>query len=137
MENNNYNNQQQYQQPQYQQTYQQPYQQQPQYTYQQPNDPAYMATVGEFLRNAIIACAISSLPVGSIIAIFMATKNRKNLLEYLDKGGLHTPRVKTSSCLSRAARYSGIGCTILWGIYVLYFVLVFVVMIITLIANTN
>lgn len=134
MENNNYNNQQQYQQPQYQQT---AYQQRPQYTYQQPNDPVYLATANEFLRNAIIACAISSLPVGSIIAIFMATKNRKNLLEYLDKGGFHSPRVKTSSCLSRAARYSGIGCTILWGIYALYFVLVFVVMIITLIANAN
>ena len=62
MENNNYNAQQQY--------YQQPSQQQ--YVYVQPNDPAYLATANEFLKNAIISCCISSLPIGSIIAIFMA-----------------------------------------------------------------
>ena len=112
MENNNYNTQQQY--------YQQPVQQQ-QYVYQQPNDPTYMATVGEFLKNAIISCCIASLPVGSIIAICMATKYRKQLLEYLEKGGLHTPRVKTSSALLRAGRYAGIAYTIFWAVYALYF----------------
>ena len=75
MENNNYNAQQQY--------YQQPVQQ-PQYVYQQPNDPAYLAAANEYLRNAIISCCISALPIGSIIAIFMAKKYRKQLLHIHD-----------------------------------------------------
>lgn len=134
MENNNYNTQQQYQQPQY--TYQQPVQQQ-QYVYQQPNDPTYMATVGEFLKNAIISCCIASLPVGSIIAICMATKYRKQLLEYLEKGGLHTPRIKVSSALLRAGMYGGIGCTVVWGIYLLCMVFWFVIMLIALATGLN
>ena len=132
MENNN--NQQQYQQPQY--TYQQPVQQ-PQYVYRQPNDPAYLAIANEYLKNAIISCCISSLPVGSIIAIFMAKKYRKQLLEYLEKGGLHTPRIKVSSALLRAGMYSGIGCTVVWGIYLLCMVFWFVIMLIALATGLN
>jgi hypothetical protein len=132
MENNN--NQQQYQQPQY--TYQQPVQQ-PQYVYRQPNDPAYLAIANEYLKNAIISCCISGLPVGSIIAIFMAKKYRKQLLEYLEKGGLHTPRIKVSSALLRAGMYSGIGCTIVWGVYLLCMVFWFVIMLIALATGLN
>ena len=132
MENNN--NQQQYQQPQY--TYQQPVQQ-PQYVYQQPNDPAYLAIANEYLKNAIISCCISGLPVGSIIAIFMAKKYRKQLLEYLEKGGLHTPRIKVSSALLRAGMYSGIGCTVVWGVYLLCMVFWFVIMLIALATGLN
>ena len=132
MENNN--NQQQYQQPQY--TYQQPVQQ-PQYVYRQPNDPAYLAIANEYLKNAIISCCISGLPVGSIIAIFMAKKYRKQLLEYLEKGGLHTPRIKVSSALLRAGMYSGIGCTVVWGIYLLCMVFWFVIMLIALATGLN
>ena len=133
MENQNYNG----QQPNYQQQYyQQPVQQQ-QYVYQQPNDPAYLAIANEYLKNAIISCCISGLPVGSIIAIFMAKKYRKQLLEYLEKGGLHTPRIKVSSALLRAGMYGGIGCTVVWGIYLLCMVFWFIIMIFALATGLN
>ena len=106
MENNNY------QQPQYQQ---------PQAPYRyQSIDPNYASIVKDFLTKAIVSCAISCLPVGSIIALNMATKNRKALLEYLDKGGIHTQKIKVCSALSRAGRYAGIAYTIIWGLYLLY-----------------
>jgi hypothetical protein len=122
MENNENNNQQtQYQpvQPQYQQV-QPGYQYPQQYQYQR-FDPNYAVLVKDFLTKAIVSCAISSLPIGSIIALNMATKNRKALLEYLDKGGLHTEKIKVCSALSRGGRYAGIGFTIFWGIYLIYF----------------
>ena len=129
MENN------QYQQPQYQQA-------QPVYQYQpvqaqQPVDPNYAALAKDFLTKAIVSCAICSLPVGSIIAINMATKNREALLGYLSRGGLHTDRIKVSSALSRAGRYGGIGFTIFWGIYALYFVFAFLITIIGIAANLS
>lgn len=110
----------QYQQPEYQQA-QQTYQYQAPVQQQQPVDPNYDAVSKDFLTKAIVAGAISTLPVGSIIAINMATKNRAALLDYLSRGGLHTVKIKISSALSRAARYSGIGNTILWGIWLLYY----------------
>ena len=110
----------QYQQPQYQQA-QQTYQYQAPVQQQQPIDPNYPAVSKEFLTQAIVAGAISSLPVGSIIAINMATKNRAALLDYLSRGGMHTVKIKISSALSRGARYSGIGFTIFWGIYLIFF----------------
>ena len=105
--------------------------------YQQPMDSNYSVTVKDFLTKAIVSCAISSLPVGSIIAINMATKNRKALLEYLDKGGLHTQKVKVCSALSRAGRYSGIGFTVLWGIYLIYSFIWIAITIIALIASAS
>ena len=126
MENNeNTNTQPQFQQPQYY------------YTpgYQPPIDPNYAATVKEFLTKAIVACAISSLPIGSIIAIFMATKNRQAILDYLSKGGLHTVRVKVCSCLSRAGKYAGIAYTIFWGFYLLYFGFIFLMMLLGIIGS--
>ena len=110
----------QYQQPQYQQA-QQTYQYQAPVQQQQPVDPNYPAVSKEFLTQAIVAGAISSLPVGSIIAINMATKNRAALLDYLSRGGLHTVKIKISSALSRGARYSGIGFTIFWAVWLLYY----------------
>ena len=96
--------------------------------YYQPSynsyDPNYSATAKEFLTKAIIACAISSLPVGSIIAIFMASKNRKALLDYLSRGGVHTIKIKVSSALSRAGKYAGIAYTVFWGFYLLYFLFI-------------
>lgn len=127
MENNNYNAQQQY--------YQQPVQQ-PQYVYQ-PNDPAYLAIANEYLKNAIISCCIAALPVGSIIAIFMGKKYRTQLLEYLAKGGLHTPRIKVSSALLRAGTYAGIGYTIFWGVYLLWFLIYIIAMIFALSTGLN
>ena len=111
----------QYQQPQYQQA-QQTYQYQAPVQQQQPIDPNYPAVSKEFLTQAIVAGAISSLPVGSIIAINMATKNRAALLDYLSRGGLHTVKIKISSALSRGARYSGIGYTIFWAVWLLYYI---------------
>ena len=112
----------QYQQPQYQQA-QQTYQYQAPVQQQQPIDPNYPAVSKEFLTQAIVAGAISSLPVGSIIAINMATKNRAALLDYLSRGGLHTVKIKISSALSRGARYSGIGFTIFWAVWLLYYII--------------
>ena len=110
--------QQQYAQQQYQQTaYQAPVQQ------QQPVDPNYAEVSNDFLTKAIVAGAISTLPVGSIIAINMATKNMAALLDYLSRGGLHTVKIKISSALSRAARYSGIGFTIFWAVWLLYYII--------------
>ena len=126
MDNNQYqqpqNQQAQYQQPQYQQA-QQTYQYQAPVQQQQPVDPNYAEVSTDFLTKAIVAGAISTLPVGSIIAINMATKNRAALLDYLSRGGLHTVKIKISSALSRAARYSGIGFTIFWAVWLLYYII--------------
>lgn len=111
----------QYQQPEYQQA-QQTYQYQAPVQQQQPVDPNYAAVSKDFLTKAIVAGAISTLPVGSIIAINMATKNRAALLDYLSRGGLHTVKIKISSALSRGARYSGIGFTIFWAVWLLYYI---------------
>ena len=126
----------QYQQPQYQQAqpiyqYQTPVQQ------QQPVDPNYAAVAKEFLTQAIISCAISTLPVGSIIAINMATKNRAALLDYLSRGGMHTVKIKISSALSRAARYSGIGFTIFWAVWLLYYIIATSVVVIGILTQMN
>ena len=115
--------QQQYAQQQYaQQQYQQPAYQAP-VQQQQPVDPNYAEVSNDFLTKAIVAGAISTLPVGSIIAINMATKNRAALLDYLSRGGMHTVKIKISSALSRAARYSGIGFTIFWAVWLLYYII--------------
>ena len=113
MENNNYQQQQYYQQPQYYTT--------PGF---QASDPVYLAKVNELLKSVIIACVLAGFPVCSIIAIFKGMGNRKKVLEYLDKGGLHTPRIKISSILSRAATYYGIGSTVLYAIMFLYYALI-------------
>ena len=111
-----------------------------QYNYQPPYgriDPSYNTIVKDFLTKAIVSCAISTLPVGSIIAINMATKNRAALLDYLSKGGYHTIRIKVCSALSRAGRYSGIACTIFWGIYFLYIAIAITVAILAIIAGVT
>ena len=124
--------QQQYAQQQYQQTvYQAPVQQ------QQPVDPNYAEVSNDFLTKAIVAGAISTLPVGSIIAINMATKNRAALLDYLSRGGLHTVKIKISSALSRAARYSGIGFTIFWAVWLLYYIIATSVVVIGVLTQMN
>jgi len=116
MDNNNY----------YQQSYGQQYVQ----PAAQPVDPNYAETTKSFLTKAIVACALSGFPVASIIAIIMGSNNRQDVLDYLNRGGPHTIKVKVCSCLSRAAKYAGIGYTIFWGvylIYILFFVLIGVI----------
>ena len=126
----------QYQQPQYQQA-QQTYQYQAPVQQQQPVDPNYAEVSNDFLTKAIVAGAISSLPVGSIIAINMATKNRAALLDYLSRGGLHTVKIKISSALSRGARYSGIGFTIFWAVWLLYYRIATSVVVIGILTQMN
>ena len=129
MENN------QYQQPQYEQA-------QPVYQYQpvqaqRPIDPNYEEKSRDFLTKAIVSCCICSLPVGSIIAIVMASKNRTELLDYLAKGGTHTGKIKVSSALSRAGKYGGVGFTCVWAFYFLYLAFIFTALIIAAIAQTR
>ncbi len=126
----------QYQQPQYQQA-QQTYQYQAPVQQQQPVDPNYAEVSNDFLTKAIVAGAISSLPVGSIIAINMATKNRAALLDYLSRGGMHTVKIKISSALSRGARYSGIGFTIFWAVWLLYYIIATSVVVIGILTQMN
>ena len=126
----------QYQQPQYQQA-QQTYQYQAPVQQQQPVDPNYAEVSNDFLTKAIVAGAISTLPVGSIIAINMATKNRAALLDYLSRGGLHTVKIKISSALSRGARYSGIGFTIFWAVWLLYYIIAMSVVVIGIATQMN
>ncbi len=123
MENNNYQ-QAQYQQPMYQ-------------TQPIHNDPDYLKMANEFLTKAIVSGAISSLPVASFVALVMASKNRKKILEYLDQGGYHTFRIKTSSALSRAAKYSAIGFSIFWGIYLAVWLIYAIGMLILLIYSAS
>ena len=113
MENNNY--QQQYGQQQYYTT--------PGY---QAIDQQYLNTANALLKSAIIACVLAGFPVCSIIAIFKGIGNRKKVLDYLAQGGLHTPRIKICSILSRAATYYGIGSTILYAVMFIYYALVII-----------
>ncbi|MCQ2473312.1 MAG: hypothetical protein MJ098_04160 [Saccharofermentans sp.] len=121
--------------------YQQPQQayqpQQPQQPQQQVVNSSYEEASKQFLTKAIVSCCICFLPVGSIIAIFMAKKNRELLLDYLTRGGYHTVKIKVSSILSRAATYGGIGYTIFWAIYILYFAIMIGVAIIGAIAASR
>lgn len=113
MENNNYQN---YQQP-------QQYYTTPGY---QPVNQQYLDQANALLKSAIIACVLAGFPVCSIIAIFKGIGNRKKVLDYIAQGGLHTPRIKTASMLSRAATYYGIGSTILYFVMFIYYVLVII-----------
>ena len=122
MENNN--NQTQYNQPPVQQVY-------------GGINSNYNEIAKDFLIKAIVSCAISTLPIGSIIAISMATKNRTALLDFLSKGGYHTIKIKVSSALSRAGRYSGIASTIFWGIYFLFIAIAITVAVFAIIAGVT
>ncbi|MCR5286662.1 MAG: hypothetical protein K6D93_01820 [Saccharofermentans sp.] len=106
--------------------YQQPYQQQQYYTTPgyQAVDYQYLATANALLKSAIIACVLAGLPVCSIIAIFKGIGNRKKVLDYIAKGGLHTQRIKICSMLSRAATFYGLGSTILYAVMFIYYVLI-------------
>lgn len=87
-------------------------------------DPGYEEKAKSFLTKAIVACAISAMPIGSIVAIVLGSNNRAQLMEYLSQGGPHTVKLKVSSALSRAGKYAGIGYTIFWAVYILYFIFV-------------
>ena len=103
--------------------YQQQYYTTPGY---QPVNQQYLDTANALLKSAIVACVLAGFPVCSIIAIFKGIGNRKKVLDYLAQGGLHTPRIKVSSMLSRAATYYGIGSTILYAVMFTYYFLVII-----------
>ena len=117
-------------QPMQQPVYQQPVQPvQP--IYQQPVQPIMNQDVGSdyaakshtFLSSSIADVACSWLPIGSIICMIKAKKNRKNLLEYVKQGNQLTGKLKTASILFRVAFGVGLGFTIFYGIYAFYFVI--------------
>ena len=147
MENNELNNNQQNVQQPYGQQPQQPYAQpqpqqyqqqqyaQAQQAYQQPVDPAYEETVGEFLKQAIFSCVMACFPVACIFAIFKGSKNRKNIMAYLEHGGVHTNKVTVSSILSNVGKYYGLGMTIIYAILLIYYAFVIFIMIIAAIGS--
>ena len=138
MENNELNNNQQnVQQPygQQPQQYQQQQYAQAQQAYQQPVDPAYEETVGEFLKQAIFSCVMACFPVACIFAIFKGSKNRKNIMAYLENGGVHTNKVTVSSILSNVGKYYGLGMTIIYAILLIYYAFVIFIMIIAAIGS--
>lgn len=121
------------QQPVYQQPVQ-PVQPMQQPVYQQPVQPVqpimnqdvgsdYAAKSHTFLSSSIADVACSWLPIGSIICMIKAKKNRKNLLEYVKQGNPLTGKLKTASILFRVAFGVGLGFTIFYGIYAFYFVI--------------
>lgn len=119
MEDNNY--QPQYNQPQYNQPqYPQPQNDYPQYGQQYP-----AMETPDFLPKAIAAAVMSEFPVASIIAIIVGANNRRRIQDYLAMGGKMTPKVRVSHILSTVGLWLGVGMTIIWGIYFLYFCLIF------------
>ena len=90
------------------------------------NNVEYDRISSGLLKTAIISACICWLPIGSIIAIVMANRNLAELHSYLNNGGLHTPKIKASSATSKGGKYGGIGFTILWGVYFLFFIMVIV-----------
>ncbi len=97
----------------------------------------YGEKVSTFLALGIVSVALMSMPIGSIVAIVMGSKNRKSILEYLENGGIHTTKIKVSSILSNVGKYGGIGYTILWGLIMLYYIFLFAAFIIALIFGTK
>ena len=115
MENNDYNN----------NNVETNYQPQPGATMVNPTyDPNYEQVASGFLKKAITAAILAGFPIASIIGMIMGTSNRSAILSYLDRGGLHTTKVKVCSIVSRAAFFGGLGFTILYAFYFLYIVLI-------------
>lgn len=119
MEDNNY--QPQYNQPQYNQ----PQNGYPQYGQPQYDQPYPAPETPDFLPKAIAAAVMSEFPVASIIAIIVGANNRRRIQDYLAMGGKMTPKVRVSHILSTVGLWLGVGMTIIWGIYFLYFCLIF------------
>ena len=114
MEDNNY-------QPQYNQPYNQPQYPQPQNDYPQYGQQLPEIDTPDFLPKAIATVVMSQFPVASIIAIVFGANNKRNIRDYLAMGGKMTPKVRVSHILSTVGLWLGVGATILYGIYFLYF----------------
>lgn len=114
MEDNNY-------QPQYNQPYNQPQYPQPQKDYPQYGQQLPEIDTPDFLPKAIATVVMSQFPVASIIAIVFGANNKRNIRDYLAMGGKMTPKVRVSHILSTVGLWLGVGATILYGFYLLYF----------------
>lgn len=114
MEDNNY-------QPQYNQPYNQPQYPQPQNDYPQYGQQLPEIDTPDFLPKAIATVVMSQFPVASIIAIVFGANNKRNIRDYLAMGGKMTPKVRVSHILSTVGLWLGVGATILYGFYLLYF----------------
>ena len=86
-------------------------------------DPNYEATASAFLKKTIAALVCAAFPIASIVAIFLGAGNHRAIVDYVNAGGLHTGKIKTCAALSKAAIFAGIGMTIVYAIYIIYFVL--------------
>lgn len=113
MEDNNY--------PQYNQPYNQPQYPQPQNDYPQYGQQLPEIDTPDFLPKAIATVVMSQFPVASIIAIVFGANNKRNIRDYLAMGGKMTPKVRVSHILSTVGLWLGVGATILYGFYLLYF----------------
>lgn len=91
-----------------------PYQQ---HQYPVENNIPQESPTNTFLAKGIVSTAISSLPVGSIIAIVMGADNRKKIKNYLANGGQKEAKVTVGSVLSGVGLGFGIGMTIFWFLY--------------------
>ena len=114
MEDNNY-------QPQYNQPYNQPQYPQPQNDYPQYGQQLPEIDTPDFLPKAIATVVMSQFPVASIIAIVFGANNKRNIRDYLAMGGKMTPKVRVSHILSTVGLWLGVGATIIYGFYLLYF----------------
>lgn len=114
MEDNNY-------QPQYNQPYNQPQYPQPQNDYPQYGQQFPEIDTPDFLPKAIATVVMSQFPVASIIAIVFGANNKRNIRDYLAMGGKMTPKVRVSHILSTVGLWLGVGATIIYGFYLLYF----------------
>ena len=114
MEDNNY-------QPQYNQPYNQTQYPQPQYDYPQYGQQLPEIDTPDFLPKAIATVVMSQFPVASIIAIVFGANNKRNIRDYLAMGGKMTPKVRVSHILSTVGLWLGVGATIIYGFYLLYF----------------
>ena len=87
-------------------------------------DPQYEEKASGFLKKAIIGIVCTMFPIASIVAIFLGTGNHKAIEEYVASGGMHTPKIKTSAALCKGAMYGGIGMTIFYTVYFVFWFLV-------------
>lgn len=87
-------------------------------------DPQYEMKASAFMKSAITGIICAGFPIASIIAICIGSRNHKAIVDYVASGGMHTPKIKTSAALSKGAMYGGIGMTIFYAVYFVFWFLV-------------
>ncbi len=108
--------------------YQAPQFEQP--AYQQPSQtnilpPDIQQRINNVFGKALAATIMSQFPVASIIAIFFgnnALKEIVTLMEICKTLNIHLPgKLKAARVLALVGKFVGLGCTILWGVYLAFF----------------